>query len=92
LTFIDDGAAYSLKITDLTWHIYCDSLLSEFRRPAHIAEDLTQMLKQREVFLRIGLSRGWSKFPGKCFLQINAIHTFPDYLNGKTFADFRADH
>ena len=81
------GASYRLKITDLTWHYYCDAQRGENRPPAHIAADLTQMLQTSAAYLRIGLARGWTKFPERCFLQITAIHTFPDYLQGKTFAD-----
>lgn len=78
---------YRLKIVDLTWHYFCDSLRSEAGEPAAIAATLTQRLKRSDVYLRLGLARGWKKFPGRCFLQVTAIHTFPDYLEGKTFAD-----
>lgn len=81
---------FRLKITDLTWHYYCDSLRDENRQPAQIARQLTQMLKKRKVYLRIGLARGWRKHPDRCYLQVNAIHTFPDYLEGKTFADLKS--
>lgn len=91
LIFNDDVHGYRLKITDLTWNCYCNSLRNEACDPGQIADAMTFMLKRqgRKVYLRIGLSRGWAKFPDRCFLQINAIHTFPDYLEGKTFADFR---
>jgi hypothetical protein len=90
LQFIDgEGRFYRLKITDLTWHYYCDSRRDEKHSPAQIASELTQMLRSYKVYARIGLSRGWVEYPDRCYLQVNAIHTFPDYLNGKTFADFR---
>ena len=88
LGFYDsDNKYYRLKITDLTWHYYCDSKRDEKHEPRDIAQELTQMLKQKDIYLRIGLSRGWAKFPDRCFLQVNGIHTFPDYLKGKTFTD-----
>jgi hypothetical protein len=31
----------------------------------------------------------WQKFPERCYLQITGIYTFPDYLKGRTFIDFR---
>jgi hypothetical protein len=89
LSFEDPkGETYRLKITDLTWHYYCDSLRAQGETPAGIADKLTDNLKSRTVYLRIGLSRGWKKYPDRCFLQVNGIHTFPDYLEGKIFADF----
>jgi hypothetical protein len=41
------------------------------------------------LYLRIGLARGWDEQPDRCYLQITGIYTFPDYLAGKTFDDFR---
>ncbi len=90
LTFTDPrGDTYRLKITDLTWQYYCQSLRNEKRDPAKIALELTTILQKRDVFLRIGLARGWKEYPDRCYLQITGIYTFPDYLNGKTFADFQ---
>ena len=89
LSFVDgETALYRLKIVDLTWHYYCDSRRGSDHPPAQIAAELTTVLKSSTVFLRIGLSRGWAKFPERCYLQITAIHTIPDYLEGRTFADF----
>jgi hypothetical protein len=90
LMFCDRGNTfYRLKITDLTWHYYCDHLRGPGCEPAQIADQLTRVMKSSQVYLRIGLARGWKKFPERCYLQINAIYTFPDYLEGKTFSDFR---
>lgn len=80
---------FRLKITDLTWHYFCDSLREENKEPIQIAQQLTQLLQKRTVYLRIGLARGWNEYPDRCYLQVNAIHTFPDYLEGKTFVDFK---
>ncbi len=79
---------YRLKVVDLTWLYYCASLRGEDTQPAQIAEQLTRLLRRRRTWLRIGLTRGWKEYPDRCFLQITAIHTFPDYLEGKVFADF----
>ena len=90
LGFYDQaGQFYRLKITDLTLNAYCGSLRGPDHEPKDIAARLTQLLKSRRVYLRIGLSRKWAKFPGRCYLQLNGIYTFPDYLDGMTFADFR---
>lgn len=89
LQFYDEaGQYYSLKITDLTWHLYCDAQRSPERQPAEIAAGLTRLLQARKVLLRLGLSRGWAEQRGRCYLQINGVYTSPDYLAGKTLADF----
>jgi hypothetical protein len=83
------GQFYRLKITDLTWNAYCESLRGPDTHPQDIAARLTQLLKSRRVYLRVGLARKWAKFPGRCYLQVNGVYTFPDYLDGLTFADLR---
>lgn len=42
------------------------------------------------VYLRIGLARPeeLGDYPAMCWTQVTRVHTFPDYLDGKTFADF----
>lgn len=90
LIFMDEQRWYRLKITDFTWHRYCGVLRGSGKEPSAIATALTAMLKKRQVFLRLGLSRGWKKFPDRCFLQINGIYTFPDYLDGKTWFDLKS--
>ena len=82
------GAAFRLTVTDLAWRYYCDRQRTQGAAPAQIAADLLRALQTSEVYLRVGLARGWDKFPDRCYLQLTGIHTFPDYLNGKTFADF----
>ena len=87
--FIDqEGTSYRLKIVDLTWQYYCDSLRDETNAPKEIAARITKDFENRQIYLRIGLSRGWKKFPERCYLQITGIYTFPDYLEGKNFSHF----
>ncbi|MCC6189851.1 MAG: hypothetical protein IT318_12520 [Anaerolineales bacterium] len=88
LRFSDaSGARYNLKITDYVWHRYCSQRRGQGNDAASVAAAAAPMLRQRDVILRLGLARKWAKFPGRCYLQINGIHTFPDYLAGKTLAD-----
>lgn len=89
LRFNDVVDEYRLKIVDLTWHYYCDCLRGQGKKPTEIATFLTDMLMSREVFLRIGLSRGWARYPNRCYLQVTGIHTLPDYLEGRTFVDLQ---
>ena len=89
LLFLDGQSEfYRLKITDLTWQYYCQNQRGPDRDQSQIATDLTDVLKSSKVYLRIGLARGWQKFPDRCYLQITGIYTFPDYLEGSVFVDF----
>jgi hypothetical protein len=89
LAFTDQtGTTYRLKIVDLTWQYYCASLRDEETTPKEIASQTSKNLENRKVYLRIGLARGWKKYPERCYLQITGIYTFPDYLGGKNFSHF----
>jgi len=89
LAFLDaTQKAYRLKIVDLTWQYYCDSLRDSITTQQEIAHHITQDLTNRKIYLRIGLARGWKKFPERCYLQITGIYTFPDYLGGRNFSHF----
>ena len=88
LGFVDEsGTAYWLTVTDLSWRYYCDYQRREGHSPKDISSELTSVLKQSQVYLRIGLARGWKEHPDRCFVQITGVYTFPDYLKGQTFAD-----
>lgn len=83
------GAPYQLAVTDLTWRYYADFLQRTEKLPGNaVAVRLQAALQGAEVFLRIGLARGWSAHSDRCYLQVTGVHTFPDYLGGRTFADF----
>jgi Dual OB-containing domain len=89
LGFVDgEGATYWLTVTDLAWRYYCDYQRQNGRDPRGIASELTAVLKSSQVYLRIGLARGWKEYPDRCFIQMTGVYTFPDYLDGRTFADF----
>jgi catechol 2,3-dioxygenase-like lactoylglutathione lyase family enzyme len=89
LEFVDgSGVVYRLKITDLAFRYYCDAQRKGGRAPNDLSAQLTSTFRSGNTYLRIGLARGWEKQPERCYLQITGIHTFPDYLDGKTFADF----
>lgn len=90
IAFVDvTGAVYRLAVTDLVWRYFADSMhTSQQFTTSKVAAQLQSTLQDKEVFLRIGLARGWSQHPDRCYLQVTGIHTFPDYLDGRTFADF----
>jgi len=88
----DDFASgtYWLKINDLTFRYYIDYLREQEQIDCNeIEKRLTTLLRQRDVFLRIGLARRWKDNLDRCYLQITGIYSFPDYLEGKCHADYR---
>ena len=89
ISFTDSaGQAYSLGVTDLAFRYLLDNArVRQGIAPEDAAGHLTDFFQKARVFLRIGLSRNWEKHPDRCFLQITGVHTFPDYLRGRCFAD-----
>ena len=89
IAFTDrSNSSYNLAVTDLTFRYFLDFMhFIENHNPQKISESLTEKLNSSQLFLRIGLGRGWNKYPERCYLQINGIYSFPDYLDGRTFKD-----
>ncbi len=93
LLFEDEtGTPYRLMATDLAFRYRLDALVDRdglsFPEASRVVRD---RLQTPEVFLRVGLARGWAKQPDRCCLQVNGIYSFPDYLDGRCFADFVDD-
>lgn len=89
ISFTDSkGESYSLGVTDLAFRYLLDNArVRQNVAPEDATGHLTAFFQKAHVFLRIGLSRNWEKHPDRCFLQITGVHTFPDYLKGRCFAD-----
>lgn len=96
LSFKDSaGEVFDRPVSDLTFRELCYKKVK--RDGCHclaISNELTRLLKAvAHIYLRLGLARPWIQ-PGlsesRCYLQVTGIYTFPDYLEGKTFADFLA--
>ncbi len=72
---------YRLYFTDQTGHQY-----------DNVSEEITSLLTSTDrIYLRLGLARPWvNPNTGKlgCWMQVTGIYSFPDYLGGKSFADF----
>lgn len=83
------GKDYDLKVTDLSFWKYLDFLIYKREVPRLEAfKKLKDDLQNAKLYLRIGLARGdWAKYPGRCYLQITGVYSFPDYLSGLTLAD-----
>ena len=91
LKFTDDAnKRYQLPINDLTFGEYLRTLVANSNETK--AESLTTgaLSSADEVYLRIGLARPiqLGDYPKACWTQVTGIYTFPDYLRGKTLADF----
>ncbi len=94
ISFYDQaGVCYRLGVTDLAFRAFVNHLReTQGLECAEIGPMLERKFRRSDVFLRIGLARPtWEKYPHCCFLQINGVYTFPDYLQGKCFADFSSD-
>jgi hypothetical protein len=91
LTFTDAaGASYRLQVTDLALRAFLDDLRDQSALPPIVAalRFETALKHAADVYLRIGLTRGWELYPNRCFLQITAVYAFPDYLSGRCYGDF----
>ena len=90
LLFADQtGETYRLSVSDLTYRYYLDHLRVRENLPRQeAARRLTEVFQEARIYLRIGLARGWEKFPDRCYLQITGVYSFPDHLGGRCFADF----
>ena len=93
LSFEDSmGDTFVRPISDLTFRGLCYKKVRRDGNPRlTVSSELTDLLRESDrVYIRLGLARPWVQ-PGtiepKCFLQVTGIYTFPDYLQGKTFAD-----
>ncbi len=87
ICFGDGESSYCLKVTDLAFQYYINKE-KETKSDQQVEEQTYRLLKSADhVFFRIGLARGWSEYPDRCYLQITGVYTFPDYLGGKCFAD-----
>lgn len=95
LSFRDNtGFPYdNIPISDLAFREFsCTEVRKHNRSPATVSQELTSLLTSADrLYLRLGLARPWlNPNTGKlgCWMQITGIYTFPDYLGGKSFADF----
>ena len=94
LSFRDrTGEEFNRPISDLAFRELC---YKEVKRESHgrltVSSKLTSLLKSaKRIYLRLGLARPWAQprlCEKRCYLQVTGIYTFPDYLQGKSFADF----
>ena len=95
ITFIDQrGDMYKIPVTDLSFRYYLDFLRDQERQTTRtIGLRIQQTLDHPTTIFRIGLARGFNpdreQPQNRCYLQIIGVYTFPDFLEGRCFADFR---
>jgi len=94
LYFVDRAEKwYDLAINDMALRDYLYySRIKTGKSPHELAEEMTANLKTKQVYLRIGLARHFPAQPDRCYLQITGVYSFPDYLEGRCFADFVIDN
>ncbi|GAP21631.1 dual OB domain-containing protein [Leptolinea tardivitalis] len=87
------GHHYRLKVTDLSFRYFFDHRHTKGNISCEVLSfNMTEYFQSADVILRIGLTRPtWEKHPHCCALQITGVYTFPDYLEGRCFADFRPE-
>jgi len=94
LSFRDiTGNLFDCPVSDLAFRELIYKEVKRNNRPrSDVSRELTNILKRVErIYLRLGLARPFKKSTAaepRCYLQVTGVHTFPDYLQGKTFADF----
>jgi hypothetical protein len=94
--FFKDSTGFpydNIPVSDLAFReLSCTEVKKRNRSPASVSQELTSLLRSVErVYLRLGLARPWTNpNTGKlgCWMQVIGIYTLPDYLEGKSFADF----
>lgn len=86
---------FDCPVSDLAFRELSYKEVKRNNRPRHdVSSELTNILERVErMYLRLGLARPFKRSAvdePRCYLQVTGVHTFPDYLQGKTFADFSA--
>ena len=84
---------FDCPVSDLAFRELIYREVKKNNRPrSDVSSELTNILKRVErIYLRLGLARPFKRSAAeepRCYLQVTGVHTFPDYLQGKTFADF----
>jgi hypothetical protein len=89
-----DAAGHTYKrlpVNDLAFRGFFrqheDSALGKGKAELEVMSALTSV---QRVYLRVGLARPTEigDYEEACWAQITGVYTFPDYLDGRTFADF----
>ena len=79
-------------VNDLAFRGLFDELSDQHASEQRAAEILLLRIREADrVYLRVGLARPTEigNYEKACWVQVTGVYTFPDYLNGRTWADFQ---
>ena len=93
LDFSDPNRQYYRRypVNDLAFRLHCQERIDKLGDVAKADQSvLRELLAADRVYLRIGLARPerMGEYDLACWTQVAGVYPFPDYLKGKTFADF----
>lgn len=86
------GVHTRFPVNDLAFRGMFSQLLERGETTLRAASSLMAKLEQADrTYLRIGLARPTSigRYPETCWVQVTGVYTFPDYLDGRNWSDFK---
>jgi len=96
LRFKDNtGHVFDCPTSDLTlWNLCYSSIKRQRREREELSSEIIGLWQSADcIYLRLGLARPFrisASSEPRCYLQVTGVYSFPDYLKGKSFADFLA--
>ena len=79
-------------VNDLAFRGIFSQLMENPRTASRAADSLMSKLARADrTYLRIGLARPTriGRYPETCWVQVTGVYTFPDYLDGRNWSDFK---
>lgn len=76
------GEEFQLAVVDLAFRRRLDTLREGGRAPDAVARAVLDELRRQDVYLRIGLARGWEKHPDRCYVQITGVYGYARGIGG----------
>lgn len=70
------GEEFQLAVVDLDFRRRLNTLRGSGLSPDAAARRTLRELQDQRVYLRIGLARGWDRYPDRCYLQITGVYGF----------------
>ena len=82
-----------VTISEMAFRAFSDAQANRLGSSIAASTYVKNLLRGADrLYLRLGLAGPWAppntSFGLRCWMQVTGIYTFPDYLEGKSFADF----